>query len=75
MGWYKNVKNLLIKNKIKYLTDVLKPTILESSRTTYFDNLKDYRTESGGPSGELKIRKVPELTGKETTRVVEKNGS
>lgn len=69
------MKNLLIKNKIKYLTDVLKSPILELSRTTYFDNLKDYGTESGGPPGELKIREVPELPGKETTRVVGNMGN
>ena len=30
----------------------------------YFDTLQDHRTESGKPSGALKIKEVPELAGK-----------
>ena len=36
-------------------------TILESSRTTYFDISQETETESGEPPGELKITEVPEL--------------
>ncbi len=56
------------------MTNVIQPAILELSGTTYFDNLQDHGTESGKPSGELKIREVPELPEKGMTKVMKNEG-
>jgi len=48
-------------------------TLLASSQELMaLTTLQDYRTESGGPSGELKITEVPELPEKETAKAEEK---
>ena len=65
------VNNLFIKSGVFLLTAVDKRPILESSRTTYFDNLQDHRNESGKPSGALKIMEVPELPENERAKAHE----
>ena len=59
------------KNKKKSLTRIPLRTILESSRTTYFDISQETETESDGPPGELKITEVPELPETKTAKVAE----
>jgi len=53
------------------LTNIAAGPILESSRTTYFDNLQDHRNESGKLSGALKIMEVPELPENERAKAHE----
>ena len=71
-GWYKIVKNVLIKNKKNTWQMSLYALHQNHQERRTLTTLQDHRTESGKPSGELKISEVPELNRKEEAKATEK---